>query len=80
MGIVLTPVLGGTSAGTRCVVEPALEPVTLSELRTHLGIDSGTIASDMTAYTSIAAGSHGVVAAYTLLGTAVDVLGHTAVV
>jgi uncharacterized phiE125 gp8 family phage protein len=80
MGIVLTPVLGGTSAGTRCVVEPALEPVTLSELRTHLGIDSGTIASDMTAYSSIAAGSHGVVAAYTLLGTAVDVLGHTAVV
>ncbi len=68
------------SGGTRCVTEPTLEPVTLAELRTALGIDSGTIATDSTLYTSIAAGSHGVVAAYTLLGTAIDVLGHTAVV
>ena len=60
--------------------EPTIEPVTLAELRTVLGIDSGTMASDSTLYTSIAAGSHGVVVAYTLLGTAIDVLGHTTVV
>jgi uncharacterized phiE125 gp8 family phage protein len=60
--------------------EPSLEPVDLASLRTHLGIDSGTVASDMTPYTSIAAGSHPVVTAYTLLGTAVEVLGHTAIV
>jgi len=69
-----------TGGGTRCVTEPTLEPVTIAELRTALGIDSGTMATDSTLYTSIAAGSHGVVAAYTLLGTAIEVLGHTAVV
>ena len=60
--------------------EPTLEPITKAELETHLGISSGTVASDMTPYTSIAAGSHPVVTAYTLLGTAVEVLGHTAIV
>lgn len=74
-----TPIMS-SSGGTRCVIEPTLEPVTLAELRTHLGIDSGTIATDLIPYTSIASGSHGIVAAYTLLGTAVNVLGHTAVV
>lgn len=69
-----------SSGGTRCVVAPTVEPVTLAELKTHLGIDSGTIASDSAIYTSIAAGSHGVVAGYTLLGTAVNVLGHTTIV
>lgn len=68
------------SGGTRCVTEPTLEPVTIAELRTALNIDSGTMATDSTLYTSIASGSHGVVAAYTLLGTAIDVLGHTTVV
>lgn len=38
--------------------QPALEPVTLAELRTHLGLDSGTIATDMTPYVSIPAGSY----------------------
>jgi len=76
-----TPTSATTSGGgTRCVVEPTLEPVTLAELRTALGIDSGTMATDSTLYTSIAAGSHGVVAGYTLLGTAIDVLGHSTVV
>jgi uncharacterized phiE125 gp8 family phage protein len=69
-----------SGGGTRCVVEPALEPVTIAELRTALNIDSGTMATDSTLYTSITAGSHGVVAAYTLLGTAINVLGHTTVV
>ena len=73
--------VAASSGGTRCVTEPVLEPVTLAELRTtSLGIDSGTMATDSTLYTSIAAGSHGVVSAYTLLGTAINVLGHTTVV
>lgn len=59
---------------------PAIEPVSLSELQVHLGISSGTVSSDMTPYTTIAAGSHPVVTGYTLLGTAVEVLGHTAIV
>ena len=59
---------------------PALEPVTLDQLKTHLGISSGTIPTDMTPYTCIASGSHAVVTSYSLLGTAVDVLGKTAVV
>jgi uncharacterized phiE125 gp8 family phage protein len=71
--------VASSGGGTRCVTEPTLEPVTLAELRTALNIDSGTMATDSSLYTSIAAGSHGVVAAYTLLGTAIDVLGHTTV-
>lgn len=38
--------------------EPTLEPVTLDELMTHLGIWSGTVASDMTPYVSLPAGSY----------------------
>ena len=72
--------VAASSGGTRCVTEPTLEPVTLAELQTQLGISSGTMATDVTPYTSIAAGSHGVVAAYTLLGTGINVLGYTAVV
>ena len=72
--------VSSSGGGTRCVIEPTLEPITIAELRTALNIDSGTMATDSTLYTSIAAGSHGVVTAYTLLGTAIDVLGHTAVV
>jgi uncharacterized phiE125 gp8 family phage protein len=40
--------------------EPSLEPVDLASLRTHLGIDSGTVASDMTPYTSLVAGSYAI--------------------
>jgi uncharacterized phiE125 gp8 family phage protein len=72
--------VASTGGGTRCVTEPTLEPVTIAELRTHLGLDSGTMATDSTMYVSIFSGTHAVVAAYTLLGTAIDVLGHTAVV
>jgi uncharacterized phiE125 gp8 family phage protein len=72
--------VSSSGGGTRCVTEPTLEPVTIAELRTALGIDSGTMATDSTLYTSIASGSHGVVTAYTLLGTAVNVLGRAAVV
>ena len=42
----------------KCYTEPTLEPVTLSELRTALNIDSGTIPTDMTPYTSLPSGSY----------------------
>lgn len=73
-----TPVT--TTGGTRCVVQPTVEPVTLSEAKIALGLDSGTMATDSTMYSCIAAGSHLVVTGYALLGTAVEVLGKTAVV
>lgn len=58
MGIVLTPVTTVAASGTRLVVEPVLEPVTLAELKVALGIDSGTIPTDMTPYTSLPSGSY----------------------
>lgn len=42
----------------KCYAEPTLEPVTLAELRTALNIDSGSVASDMTPYASLASGSY----------------------
>ena len=38
--------------------EPSIEPVTISELRTALNIDSGTMASDSTMYSSLPSGSY----------------------
>lgn len=61
---------------------PTLEPVTLSEAKLHLRIDSGTMAGNLTTYQSIVPGSHDVSAggAYTHVGAAAEVLGKTAVV
>jgi uncharacterized phiE125 gp8 family phage protein len=57
-----------------------IDPVSLNELKKHLVLDSDTLADSTVLYTSIAAGSHPVVTAYTLLGTAVEVLGKQAIV
>jgi len=59
---------------------PTLEPISLSALKLQLTLDSGTLADNTTLYTSIAAGSHAANVGYVLLGTAIDVLGHNAVV
>ncbi len=61
-------------------VAPTLEPVTLAEARLHLHLDSGSLADDLTSVQSIAPGSHIVAAAYSLLGTSVEVLGYEAIV
>jgi len=37
---------------------PTIEPITLSELKTHLGLDSGTMASNMTPHSCIPAASY----------------------
>jgi uncharacterized phiE125 gp8 family phage protein len=59
--------------------QPSVEPVSSDELKLQLG-DSGSIADNSTLYPCIAPGSHPVVTGYTLLGTWIEVLGHTAVV
>lgn len=62
------------------VTGPVSEPVTLAQAKLHIKLDSGTLADNTTLYSCIPAGSHPVVTDYILLGTAIDVLGHTAVV
>lgn len=59
---------------------PALEPVTLSEAKLHLRLDSGTLSDNMDISQSIVPGAHVVAAAYSLVGTAVDVLGYSPLV
>jgi len=59
---------------------PAVEPISLLELKEHLRLDSGTFSDNITSTQSIAPGSQAVAAAYTLEGTGVDVLGKNTVV
>lgn len=59
---------------------PTVEPVSTTELKEHLRLDSTTIANDLTSTQSIAPGSHAIAAAYALEGAGVDVLGKNAVV
>jgi uncharacterized phiE125 gp8 family phage protein len=46
----------------KCLVytAPTIEPITLAELKTHLRLDSETLAGNLTTYQSIAPGSHGI--------------------
>jgi len=54
---------------------PAVEPISLTELKMHLRVESSTFADAMTAYQSIAPGSHDVAADYSLKGSGVERLG-----
>ncbi len=60
--------------------EPAIEPVSLQELKNHLRLSSGSFADNLTMVQSIVPGSHAIVVGYTLLGAYADVLGYSAVV
>jgi uncharacterized phiE125 gp8 family phage protein len=58
-----------------CVTPPTIEPVRLAEIKEHLRIDSQTLAGNLGLNTCIPAGSHPVVAGYTLIGTPIQVIG-----
>jgi uncharacterized phiE125 gp8 family phage protein len=58
----------------------ATEPITLAEVKQYLRIDSGSFADNLASVQSIAPGSHSIAASYSLVGTAVDVLGYNALV
>ena len=60
--------------------EPAIEPVSLQELKNHLRLSSGSFADNLTTVQSIVPGSHAIVVGYALLGASADVLGYSAVV
>ena len=59
---------------------PASEPISLSELKLHLRLDAGSFASNVDSTQSGAPGSHAITEGYALIGTAVVVLGYSALV
>jgi uncharacterized phiE125 gp8 family phage protein len=64
----------------KVIIPPTTEPLTLAEVKTHLRLSSETFSGDVTASQSIAPGSHAIAAAYSLVGSSVDVLGKVAMV
>jgi len=59
---------------------PAVEPLSLAEVKLHLRLDSGSFADEVSSEQSIAPGAHVIAAAYSLLGSSVEVLGYSAAV
>jgi len=64
----------------RISTEPSVEPVTTTELKSYLRIDSTSLEDDLALETTIAPGAHVVAASYSLIGSAVEVLGYDVLV
>lgn len=62
------------------VTGPTVEPLTVQEAKDYLRLSSTTTADNITTYQSITPGSHGVIAAFGLAGTSVNVYGKTTLV
>ena len=61
-------------------VAPTVEPVSLSEGKLHLRAISGSFADNIAISQSIAPGAHVIAATFSLVGTAIDVLGYSVLV
>lgn len=59
---------------------PALEPVSLQDMKEHLRLDSGAFTDNLSPSQSITPGVHVTTTLYGLLGASTDVLGYQAVV
>ena len=62
----------------KIITAPTVEPLTLIEVKNHLRLSSASFATGVISTQSIKPGSQGVAAAYSLIGTYVDVLGYEA--
>lgn len=63
------------------IVQPAIEPITLAELKLHLRLDSGSFADNIDESQSLKPDNYAIAADYTThVGTGIDVLGYTPVV
>lgn len=68
------------SDAKRLISEPAVEPVSLLELKQHLRIDSVDLSEDLSAEATIVPGAHEPAEDYGLAGASIDVLGYSVIV
>ena len=65
---------------TKLITAITSEPITKADVKLHLKLNSETFSGNIVTYQSIVPGSHVIAAAYSLVGTGVDVSGKKAIV